>query len=137
MKKLLFLCLAFIVSSLSAQADLSGIIINEETREPLAFVNITINHNTKTGVITDIDGMFTIKQNEKINTITCSYLGFESKTLQISGHNYLRISLSPKEDQLEEVILSTQNPALAIIEKVIAKREENNPNNNRKKRWCC
>lgn len=129
MKKLLFLCLAFIVSSLSAQANLSGIIINEETREPLAFVNIIINNNTKTGVITDIDGMFTIKQNEKINTITYSYLGFETKTLQISGHNYLRISLSPKEDQLEEVILSTQNPALAIIEKVIAKREENNPNN--------
>jgi hypothetical protein len=129
MKKLLFLCLAFIVSSLSAQADLSGIIINKETREPLAFVNIIINHNTKTGVITDIDGMFTIKQNEKINTITCSYLGFETKTLQISGHNYLRISLSPKEDQLEEVILSAKNPAHAIIEKVIAKREENNPNN--------
>jgi len=128
MKYLVFTWLLFSFNPINAQNKQNGIVVNEETNEPLAFVNITFNNNPNKGVISDIDGRFSYTTDEKITSIQLSYIGFEKKDLKLEGKTFLEISLKPSTDELETVMISTENPALAIIRKVIDNKNLNDPN---------
>ena len=63
---LLFLPLMLTTPGLSAQGiQLSGVVVDEESREALPFVNILIN-NSNRGCTTDIDGKFSIRFPDSI-----------------------------------------------------------------------
>ncbi len=128
LKKLLRLLLFFIVSSSFAQQTISGIISNENTEEPLAFVNVTLKNSPHQGTISDIDGKFSIQINKNPIELQLSYIGFETRIIEATtSDSPLYLSLKPSEEQLDEVLLKTGNPALPIIKKVIAHREKNHP----------
>ncbi|MDR6300445.1 DUF5686 and carboxypeptidase-like regulatory domain-containing protein [Mesonia maritima] len=129
-KNILSLFLFFITLISFAQQEISGIIVNEETQEPLAFVNVTFKNNPSIGTISDIDGKFSIALNENSAELKFSYIGFQTKVIKVTtGDSSLNISLKPSEEQLSEIILSSENPAIPIIKKVIANREKNHPEN--------
>ena len=129
-KKLLFLLLFLTTLSSFAQKEIYGMITNQETQEPLAFVNIILKNNPTQGTISDIDGKFSLSLDKEFTQLQLSYIGFETKTIEVtSNDSSIFISLKPSEEKLEEVLLNTGNPAIPIIKKVIAKREENHPEN--------
>ena len=129
-KKLLFLLLFLTTFSAFAQKEISGVITNQETQEPLAFVNIILKNNPTQGTISDIDGKFSLSLDKEFTQLQLSYIGFETKTIEVtSNDSSIFISLKPSEEKLEEVLLNTGNPAIPIIKKVIAKREKNHPEN--------
>ncbi len=108
---------------------ISGRVIDAETRDPLAFVNIIIT-GTKTGVSTDIDGKFSIWSDIPVESIKLSYVGYFPLTFTIPGNKTenLLISLQKKTIDLNEVvILPTVNPAHRIIDSVLANRYQNDP----------
>ena len=74
MKRITVLLL-FILFSLGtfAQFELRGRVVDSETKEPLAFVNIKINDG-KYGGTTDIDGRFNLKSNQTIHLLSFSYV---------------------------------------------------------------
>jgi hypothetical protein len=79
-------------------------------------------YSTKT--ITDVDGKFTITK-KSINSFSVSYIGFVKKTIKVSGDkNFYYVDLNEKSDDLQEVIISNDNPALAIIKKTISKKRK-------------
>lgn len=129
--KKIFLIFFFLVLHIAnAQEKISGTVTDAETQEPLAFVNIIINHTKTSGTITDIDGKFLVDSPNAINSLTFSYIGFETKTITVHNQEKINITLSPAANQLEQVIISSgENPALRIIRKAIANRESNNPEN--------
>lgn len=115
----------------SQNYTVEGNVKNETTGETLAFATIIFNNNPRLGITSDINGYFKFETKEKISQIQCSYVGFEPKIIAINAANTkLEILLAPKEEVLNEVVLSaTDNPANRIIRKVIANKEENNPEN--------
>jgi hypothetical protein len=109
--------------------QISGSVIDAETRDPLAFVNIIVT-GTRTGVSTDIDGKFTLRSNQQINAIYLTYVGYFPLQYSIPYGKVenIVISLQRKTIDLNEVvILPTINPAHRIIDSVLANRYQNDP----------
>jgi hypothetical protein len=113
-----------------------GQIIDEATKESLAFVHILIN-NSRKGTTSGIDGRFTLNAGEPIETITLSYVGYKKTTIQVEDYlkQYKKLSrdfliIRMKEDlkELNEVVFyAGENPAHRIIRKVVENRKINNP----------
>ncbi len=128
--KLLLFLLFTISTTCYAQNKLTGRIVDDKTKQALAFVNIVYNSSNQ-GTTTDLDGYFIINSKEKIEFLNISYLGYESKqiTLQeIKSLNYIEITLKENAYQLSEVtVLPGENPAHRIINLVIENSKKNNP----------
>ena len=124
MRLFCFLTLFFTLS-IQAQFQISGI-VTDSNNKPLPFATITTSDNSNT--ITDVDGKFIFKTFTKSGNFIVSYIGFQTKTIAIlENKKFYSVSLSQKTDDLKEVIVSNENPALTIIKKVIANKNNNNP----------
>lgn len=130
MKKLYFFLIAFgFITPLFSQT-ISGKVFDAETKEPLAFANFTFNSNPRMSTSSDIDGRFSFINFEKITTLTCTYIGYETQSILIENNKSINIYLKSSADNLKEVVIKpTENPANAIIRKVISNKETNNPEN--------
>ncbi len=113
--------------------QVSGRVIDADTREPLAFVNIVIS-GTRSGVSTDIDGKFTLRSDQPIHAIQLTYVGYFPLQYSIPYREVegemegIVIKLQRKIVDLNEVvILPTVNPAHRIIDSVLANRYQNDP----------
>jgi len=109
---------------------ISGKVIDESTKEPLAFVNIIYN-NKNQGTTTNIDGKFSIPLSENVNLLKVSYVGYESYSIavkDIPNKKQFVIKLKKKVLDIQEItVYPGINPAHRIINKVIENRSINNP----------
>jgi len=123
--KLFCLLTLFFTLTIQAQFQINGI-VSDSKNKPLPFATITTADNNNT--ITDVDGKFVLKSLTDISSFTVSYIGFNTKTISVSNNKkFFAVSLSQKTDDLKEVLISNENPALAIIRNVIARKNNNNP----------
>jgi len=126
---ILFLILLNISSSFS-QTSLKGVVTDAVTKETIAFANIVYN-DKKQGTTTGIDGKFEIQSDNTINNIEVSFLGYQTKNIDIStlkDKNNIIIKLQPVAYNIDEVtILPGVNPAHRIINNVIKNKKINNP----------
>ncbi|WP_343670531.1 SusC/RagA family TonB-linked outer membrane protein [Chitinophaga sp.] len=81
--------------------DLKGIVVDAENR-PLAGATIFIKGREK-GYITDIGGRFLLLKVTKQDTFTISYMGYKTREFTCNERNFLRCTLSSKEQQLRPV----------------------------------
>jgi len=124
MRLFCFLTLFFTLS-IQAQFQINGIVTDADNK-PLPFATITTVDNNNT--ITDVDGKFILNFSPKSSFFTVSYIGFQTKKIAIDENKkFYPISLVQKTDDLKEVVVSNENPALTIIKKVIANKNNNNP----------
>ncbi|CAA9198061.1 DUF5686 family protein [Flavobacterium collinsii] len=123
--KLFCLLTLFFTLTIQAQFQINGI-VTDSNNKPLPFATITTSDNNNT--ITDVDGKFILKMPLKPTDFIVSYIGFQTKIIAVTDHKtFYPISLSQKTDDLKEVVISNENPALTIIKKVIANKNKNNP----------
>lgn len=123
--RLFCLLTLFFTLSIQAQFQISGI-VTDSNNKPLPFATIKTSDNSNT--ITDVDGKFIFKTSINSGNFIVSYIGFQTKTIAIvENKKFYSVSLSQKTDDLKEVIVSNENPALTIIKKVIANKNNNNP----------
>jgi hypothetical protein len=105
-----------------------GIVQDEKTKEPLAFVNI-ISSDGHYGTTSDIDGKFKIVLPVSADSLRFSYLGYETsyvltqdlkgpKTVYLKARNY---------DLAEYEVFPGINPAHRIILNAVKNRDLNNP----------
>ncbi|AXT57606.1 hypothetical protein D1815_18300 [Aquimarina sp. AD1] len=128
MYRIVIWCFLLVGSSIFSQKSLKGKVLDFNTKEPLAFSTIVFNNNKTLGTITDIDGNFVFSSDTDINSLVCSYLGYNKKTIDVIDTTYIVIELIPKENQLDQVVISsTENPANRIIRNAIKNREINDP----------
>lgn len=115
---------------LEGQTILKGRVVDEETEEPLAFVNIVFNEKG-TGTTTNIDGFFSIDSKVFPDFLRLSYVGYEQVTISTSYDDVadlLILTMKRKPYLLEEVTVSPGiNPAHQIIEQAFSNRRLNNP----------
>ena len=127
---LLLVFLLFSAETLFGQSHtVSGKITDERNRQPLAFVNVVINEGQQ-GVISDIDGRYTITANEPIQKVKFSSIGYEPKEITLQDNQKkCNVALTPKTFELGEVTVEAgENPAHRIIDSLMAHRKANNPN---------
>jgi Family of unknown function (DUF5686)/CarboxypepD_reg-like domain len=123
--KLFCLFTLFFTLTLQAQFQINGI-VNDPKNKPLPFATITTLDNNNT--ITDVDGKFTLSSTVKINSFTVSYIGYQTKNISVlDNKKFYSVSLKQRTDNLKEVFILNENPALAIIRKVISNKNNNNP----------
>jgi len=123
----LFLFLSINILLQAQNYSVSGKVIDSETKEALAFVNIIIN-NSKYGTCTDIDGKFKINSFVPIDYIQLTYVGYEKKIFDIENQEKLIIPLQRIEYHLPLFeVFPGENPAHRIINNVIKNRDVNNP----------
>ncbi len=132
LNKLLALFFVFVGFGLCAQpTSISGQVFDQETSEPLPFVNITVN-NSKRGTAADVDGRFKLNMNEPISSLTFSFVGYEKFTMPITANTPLPVRVYMKEisETLMEVeVVAGENPAHRIIRNAVKNRDKNDPEN--------
>ena len=125
MKQLIVL-LFFFSLSLQAQFQINGVVKDSDTKKRLPFATITTENNTS--ALSDVDGKFHLSLSSQPETLTVSYVGYYKKTISLyETKSYFLVLLSPKTDEIKEVLVSNENPANAIIKKVIEHKDGNNP----------
>lgn len=91
------------------QIKVSGIIVDKELKNEIAYVNIGIE-GKGVGTVSDKNGAFELNIPEvfKNSLLTFSHLGYEKYNIKISKiQDSLSIALVPKQVELEEVIIQS------------------------------
>lgn len=92
----------FIPVLASAQTIVTGHIV-DETNEPIIGANVMVK-GTTTGVISDIDGNFSIRvSNHKNAVLQISYIGFSPMDVPLKGRKHVEVTLKEDATELEEV----------------------------------
>lgn len=115
--------------ALCGQTSISGKVYDEQNREILAFVTVSIP-GTRISTTTDIDGKFEIKSPTAIELLKFDFFGYESFSVPITAKTPLplEIYMHQQENKLNEVsVVAGENPAFKIIRKAMKHRDENNP----------
>ena len=85
--------------------SIQGLVL-DESNQPLIGATVRVTTSTMNGGITDVDGLFKLDNVRTGDTLRVSYIGYQDY-LQVvkASDNFFRISLSPDETQLEEVVV--------------------------------
>jgi hypothetical protein len=120
---LVFLLLLVNLQSFAQTNQVKGRVIDAETNDPLAFVNILINDGPEL-CITDIDGKFSSPPDVPVKMLKLSYIGYEPlQYIPDFKDKELVIRMKKKVYELSEIVIKPGiNPANRIIAKVIANR---------------
>ena len=126
---ILTLCTTSIVSAQTTFSFTGKITDNEG--ETLAFVAVIPNDDVSKGVLSDIEGRFTITSKTVIKSLTFRAVGLQTLTLltdNLPKKGPLSITLKKADNLINEVVISAgENPADRLMRRVIAHRDRNNP----------
>lgn len=102
---LLCIALSAITSPLSAQDGriVTGHVV-DDTNEPLIGASILVV-GTSTGVITDLDGNFSIVVPSGATTLQISYVGYETMTVPIPDNNTVNVKMKSDSQVLSDVVV--------------------------------
>ena len=138
----IILATAFLFIAISASAQeltrIWGIVEDATTQEPLPFVNVSFDGTTQ-GTVSSSDGKFYMETTTATPRLKASFIGYEPQVISIQVGESQRIVFKLKETSLElENVTVTgkklkyrnkNNPAVALMKKVIEHREENRTEN--------
>ena len=102
----LFLCLFAAVSLFAETQKVSGSVIDAKTGEALIGVSI-LEEGTTNGIITDLDGNFTIAVQEGAK-LQLSYVGYQMQTVKTKKGDLGIIRMDPEAIALEDVTITGQ-----------------------------
>ncbi len=108
------------------QQKVSGSVTDASTEEPLAGVNILIE-GTSQGVVTDINGKYTIDVPGPASVLIFSYIGYVSERIEVGNQTSIVIAMALDIQNLEEVVVvgyGTTRKATATGSVVAAKGDD-------------
>ena len=104
MKQIFTVCLLmFALLGYSQTLKVAGTVTSEEDGYPLPGVPVAIKGNATSGVVTDIDGNYSISL-EKGQTLVFSYVGCKTQEHTITKSATLNIVMAPDATVLQEVV---------------------------------
>lgn len=122
MKYVVFFLLIF-SSSVQAQFEMNGKVIDAITKKPLPFASIFSPNSFS---VADFDGNYIVNNLSKNDSITVTYVGYKTLKLAAKSEKNFDFKLIPISENLKEVAVG-KNPANKIISKVIALKDKNSP----------
>lgn len=126
MPKVAVLIFLFLITSAGetfAQHQVTGRIADAETGEPLPAAHVIIK-DTYRGTISNQDGEFSIKVSEFPVTLVVRFIGFESQEKIINANSGpVDFLLKPSVAQMGEIVVTGEDPAIAIMKEVIRRKK--------------
>ncbi len=95
----MFLCMGTAL----AQTKVTGTVFSQEDGQPIIGAAVKVD-GTQTGMLTDVNGKFSLTLPQGKNQLTISYLGYESKT--VTAKNGMRVFLKADATSLDEVVVT-------------------------------
>lgn len=83
---------------------ISGTVTDESTGETLVGVSVFVE-GTKTGVITDMNGKFTIDASGSSSALVFSYIGYITKKASVGKQTTIKVALEQDSKKLDEVVV--------------------------------
>jgi len=96
--------IVIVPSDFSQSQKVTGVVTDATTGEKLPGVNILIE-GTNTGVITDVNGRYSIELPSPNMVLLFSYVGYNTERIEVTGKSTIDISLVPDIKSLEEVVV--------------------------------
>ena len=130
MKRLVLISLWLFLSLhlLAQETIVVGEVYDANTGEPLSNVHVYLQ-GTQLGTTTNSEGLFLLRENlDRSRTMVVSAVGYHTERFKIEPHTQsgIDIALREKVGSLQEVfIVPGDNPALALMDKVRARRAAN------------
>lgn len=126
----LHIFLIFVVFvSFGQKTKVSGIVLDAATGDTLPFVNIYFQ-DTKIGTTSNLEGAYVLESFYATDTLMASFVGYKTFKAKIKKDvdQTLIIKLNPSTEDLPELIVlpNDENPAHAILRKIIKNKEINN-----------
>ena len=105
MKKYLLIicCLCTYMLAFAQQRTVTGTVV-DDLGQPLIGVSI-LEKGTTNGVITDMDGNFSLKLTSENPTLVFSYIGYKTQEVSVGGKTTLNVTMSEDAEQLDEVVV--------------------------------
>ncbi|MCH2449935.1 MAG: DUF5686 and carboxypeptidase regulatory-like domain-containing protein [Gracilimonas sp.] len=117
-----FLLLAAFTEA-AAQTTVTGRIADAETGEPLPAAHVIIKDTYK-GTITNQDGEFSLIIREFPVTLVVRFIGFESQEKVITENSGpVDFLLKPSVAEMGEIVVTGEDPAIAIMREVIRRKQ--------------
>ncbi|WP_410553247.1 SusC/RagA family TonB-linked outer membrane protein [Bacteroides sp. ET71] len=85
------------------QRTVTGTVV-DDLGQPLIGVSI-LEKGTTNGVITDMDGNFSLKLTSENPTLVFSYIGYKTQEVSVGGKTTLNVTMSEDAEQLDEVVV--------------------------------
>ncbi len=102
---------------------LTGRLVDAQTRESLPAANIQVK-DTFRGSITNNQGFFEIRVSELPVTLVFRYIGYETQEVEFTeGATDKIVELMPSAVELDELVFTGEDPAIHIMERVIARKQ--------------
>ena len=106
MSKKLLICFVMLLTYAStalAQTKISGTVVGAEDNQPVIGATIMVV-GTKAGVVTDVDGKFSLTTDVANPQVTVGYIGMVSQTLK--GTTDMKVVLKSSTQALKEVVVT-------------------------------
>jgi hypothetical protein len=138
--KYIFLVLFLLinVAAWSQTTVVTGKVTDGSNKNGLSYVSVAFV-GSNIGVTTDANGDYTLRTIQPYTKIKASYIGFKDATHNVvpGKEQVINIRMVPSSTQLNEVSIKTtkkakynnDNPAVALIRKVIENKDKNRPEN--------
>ncbi len=106
---LLVVLALFCTATAVAQATLKGKVVDAESNEPLIGATVSVK-GIPHGVVTDIDGLFSLKVSKSNATVVIQYLGYKTEEVKVSKKGNVdlgNIGLRPDSKMLGDVVVTS------------------------------
>lgn len=106
-KRKLFSLLLVLISIpvfLHAQTEITGVVTEATSGDPLPGVNVVVE-GTSIGTITDVEGNFSIQVEDPEAVLVFSYVGFITENISLGGETYVEVTLVPDILSLDELVV--------------------------------
>jgi hypothetical protein len=116
----------FSITLLTAQSYTIHGTVTDEKGSPLPFVNIFLN-TSKTGTITNYNGLFSLRFSGNSETMSVSFIGYETQTINVNKNTEtVKIQMKSFSTQLDEFVVRGYSPE-GLLREAIKKIPNNYP----------
>lgn len=99
----LLVCLFLGVGMALGQTKVTGTVVSQEEGEPIVGATIKVK-GTNTGVVTNVDGVFTLPNATPNTVLVISYIG--KKTVEVKARPGMKVALENDNKTLDEVVVT-------------------------------
>ncbi|WP_295769723.1 von Willebrand factor type A domain-containing protein [uncultured Mucilaginibacter sp.] len=116
MKKilLLFIALGILNSARATDRTVTGHVNDANSQQPLMGVQVKLD-DTKTSVLTNVKGAFSIQVPQGIHKLSFMYLGYRTHTIVLNKQSKLTVYLKPQSSNLKEIAVLSQNANPSVV----------------------
>lgn len=101
---LLFGCLFFFSTTVSAQQNSVSGLVNDSRGESIIGVNVTVRGTTN-GTVTDVNGSYELSGIENGSTLVFSFIGFTTQEILFTGQETINVLLKEDFEILDEIVV--------------------------------